>query len=232
MNKKTNELQDDNDFVNFELMTNSMNISSNKPHIESDSNNSNMNPRKNIQSDQDLISTTPSHIISGTIPSNKNYKEDNLNKNINTNSIHSFKNNDINPENNNTKDINNNSNISYNSNSKYSIKQNSKNIFDAKIFSDDDMSLNKSNKFINQNSNQNININMNNIDNSSNNSLLLSLNIKEINNEDTNYNDSNLANDIKKILPNDIYNNLNSSQNHLITNTKEVLKKLFKMPFI
>ena len=217
MNKKSNELQDDNDFVNFELMTSSMNISSNKPHIELDSNNSNMNPRKNIQSDQDLISTTPSYLISGTIPSNKNYKEDNLNKNINTNSIHSFKNNDINPENNNTKDINNNSNISYNSNSKYSIKQNSKNIFDAKIFSDDDMSLNKSNKFINQNSNQNININMNNIDNSSNNSLLLSLNIKEINNEDTNYNDSNLANDIKKILPNDIYNNLNSSQNHLIT---------------
>ena len=232
MNKKVIEFQDDNDFVNFELMTNSMHISSNQPHIVSDSKDINLNPRKNIKSDQDFISNIPSYQMSGNIPSNKNFKEDNLNKE-NFNNIYSFKKDETNRENNiitsknNSKQKNNNNYLS--SNSKNSIKQNSKILFDAKIFSDDDMSLNKSNKFLNQNSIQNMNsINMNNIiDNSPTNSLLLSLNIKEMNSEDTLNNDSNLVSDIKKILPNDIYNNLNPSKNQLIANTKEGLKKLF-----
>ena len=232
MNKKVNEFQDDNDFVNFELMADSMNISSNQPHIESDSNNINLNPRENIKSDQNFLSNIPSYQILGNIPSNKNFKEDNLNEES-INNIYSFKKDETNIEKNNitskndNKPKNNNNYLS--SNSKNSMKQNSKIHFDDKIFSDDDMSLNKSNKFINQNSNQNMGtINMNNIiDNSPTNSLLLSLNIKEMNSEDTLNNDSNLVNDIKKILPNDIYNNLNPSKNQLITNTKEGLKKLF-----
>ena len=50
------------------------------------------------------------------------------------------------------------------------------------------------------------------------NSLLLSLNIKDIASEETNNENDinfNLKNDIKKILPNDIYNNLNSPENQL-----------------
>ena len=232
MNKKVNEFQDENDFVNFELMTNSMNRSSNQSNIELDSNNINLNPRKNIKSEQDFISNIPSYQMSGNLPSNKNFKEDNLNKE-NFNNIYSFKKDEANIENNNVTSTNNNkqknNNNDLSSNSKNSMKQNSKNLFDAKIFSDDDMSLNKSNKFIKQSSNQNMNnINMNNIiDNSQTNSLLLSLNIKEMNSEDTLNNDSNLVNDIKKILPNDIYNNLSHSKNQLIINTKEGLKKLF-----
>ena len=100
---------------------------------------------------------------------------------------------------------------------------NSKNIFDEKIFSDDDMSLNKS-IFNNQNSNKNIN----NAYNSSTNSLLFSLNINEIPFENNNNEiNENLKNDIKKIIPNEIFNNLNYSNNQLITNVKEGLKKLF-----
>ena len=232
MNKKVNEFKDDNNIINFELMTNSMNRSSNQSNIELDSNNINLNPRKNIKSEQDFISNIPSYQMSGNLPSNKNFKEDNLNKE-NFNNIYSFKKDEANIENNNVTSTNNNkqknNNNDLSSNSKNSMKQNSKNLFDAKIFSDDDMSLNKSNKFIKQSSNQNMNnINMNNIiDNSQTNSLLLSLNIKEMNSEDTLNNDSNLVNDIKKILPNDIYNNLSHSKNQLIINTKEGLKKLF-----
>ena len=86
-----------------------------------------------------------------------------------------------------------------------------------KIFSDDDMSLNKSNKLIKQNNNNNIDIN--NKNNISSNSLLLSLNINEIQ-LDENY-------DIKKLIPSDIYNYIRCSGNQLINNTKEGLKKLF-----
>ena len=234
MHKKENEFQDDSDFINFGPVTNSVHISSNQLHIEPDLNNNIINPRKNLKSDQDLISNTPSHLISGNELSNKNYKEDFLNKNININmtSIHSFIDNKIESEKNNIEDENNNNFINNNyliSNSKNSMKHNSKDIYDAKIFSDDDMSLNKSNKYIRLYNNQNLNhININNNkDNSSANSSLFSLNIKELTSEDTNNNDSNLENDIKKILPNDIYNNLNPSKNQLISNPKEGLKKLF-----
>ena len=85
-----------------------------------------------------------------------------------------------------------------------------------KIFSDDDMSLNKSNKFIKQNESNN---KINNVNNNSTNSLMLSLNINEIQLDENN--------DIKKIIPSDIYNYIRYSGNQLINNTKEGLKKLF-----
>ena len=88
-----------------------------------------------------------------------------------------------------------------------------------KIFSDDDMSLNKSNKLLKQNSTNNKNINISNKNNISTNSLVLSLNINEIQLEDNN--------DIKKIIPSEIYNYIRYSGNQLINNTKEGLKKLF-----
>ena len=87
-----------------------------------------------------------------------------------------------------------------------------------KIFSDDDMSLNKSNKLVKQNDINN-NINLNNKNNSSTNSLMLSLNINEIQFDDNN--------EIKKIIPSEIYNYIRYSGNQLINNTKEGLKKLF-----
>ena len=87
-----------------------------------------------------------------------------------------------------------------------------------KIFSDDDMSLNKTNKLVKTN-HINDNKNIINKSNDSNNSLMLSLNINEI--------QLNENNDIKKIIPNDIYNYIRYSGNQLINNTKEGLKKLF-----
>ena len=86
-----------------------------------------------------------------------------------------------------------------------------------KIFSDDDMSLNKSNKFVKQNEVNNNKIN--NENNNSTNSLMLSLNINEIQLDENN--------DIKKIIPSEIYNHIRYSGNQLINNTKEGLKKLF-----
>ena len=89
-----------------------------------------------------------------------------------------------------------------------------------KIFSDDDMSLNKSSKLlIKQNSANNKNNEINNKNTDTSNSFLLSLNINEIQLEE-NY-------DIKKIIPADIYNYIRYSGNQLINNTKEGLKKLF-----
>jgi hypothetical protein len=87
-----------------------------------------------------------------------------------------------------------------------------------KIFSDDDMSLNKSNKLAKQNDTNN-NIKANNKNNISTNSLVLSLNINEIQLDDNN--------DVKKIIPSEIYNYIRYSGNQLINNTKEGLKKLF-----
>ena len=232
MNNKGNEEQEDNDLIHFDLMTNSMSISKNKSNFGIDLNDSNIQKKKYIKTDKDLANIQNSYLLSSSIPSNKNYKEDCINNNIDTlqNENNDSENiNKINDENVNIKEIKNSSNNNNLSiNSKAYNKQNSKNIFDAKIFSDDDMSLNKSNKLINQN---NSNHNINNIDNnSSTNSLMFSLNIKDLapeannNDDDINYN---LKNDIKKILPNDIYNSLNPSENSLILNIKEGLKKLF-----
>ena len=132
----------------------------------------------------------------------KNYKEDNINPILNNN-------------------LSNNSNSSIDKDQiKQSLnsKNNSKNLYDmnSKIFSDDDMSLNKSNKLKHNNS-KNSNINNNDI---STNSLVLSLNINEIQLDENN-------SDIKKIIPIEIYNNIRNSGNQLINNTKEGLNKLF-----
>ena len=100
----------------------------------------------------------------------------------------------------------------------FTDKNSSSKIYDlnSKIFSDDDMSLNKS-KEIKKNNSKNINMD-NNI---SSTSLLLSLNINEIQLDESN-------NDIKKIIPIEIYNNIRNSGNKLLINdTKEGLKKLF-----
>ena len=179
--------------------------------------------------------TTEQNLMSDNAPSlsltsnnkmldNKNYKEDNINNISNL------------PKkiNNQNEDINNNRDIkasTYSNYSKNSIKHNShnsKNIFDARIFSDDDMSIKKSNKFNNSNNN---NQNINNLENSSTNSLFLSININEMPLEDINDNNNdvseNLKNEIKKIIPIEIYNNLIPSQNQLVMNTKERLTKLF-----
>ena len=88
-----------------------------------------------------------------------------------------------------------------------------------KIFSDDDMSLNKSKKLINKQNDSNNNKDLENKNINSRNSFLLSLNINEIQLDDNN--------DIKKIIPSDIYNYIRYSGNQLINNTKEGLKKLF-----
>ena len=94
-------------------------------------------------------------------------------------------------------------------------------VFDInnKIFSDDDMSLNKSSKLLlkQNSSNDKDGLNNKNIDTS--NSFLLSMNINEIQLEENN--------DIKKIIPSDIYNYIRYSGNQLINNTREGLKKLF-----
>ena len=89
-----------------------------------------------------------------------------------------------------------------------------------KIFSDDDMSLNKSKKLINKQNDSNNNKDLENKNINSRNSFLLSLNINEIQLDENN-------NDIKKIIPSDIYNYIRYSGNQLINNTKEGLKKLF-----
>ena len=234
MDKKRSEDNEDNDFVNSELTANSVGISNNHYNYGLESNNNSINKRNYIKSEQNLINNSPSHLLTSNniLLDNKNYKEDKINNmSINKNNENNLTlkkfNNNQNEENYNIKDIKNSTysnNYDYiNSNIKNSIKQNSKNIFDARIFSDDDMSLNKSNKFNNSNNNQNIN----KLENSSTNSLLLSLNINEMPLEDINNDNNDLKNEIKKIIPTDIYNNLNSSQNQLIINTKEGLKKLF-----
>ena len=212
MDKSINKDQNDSDFVNFGILTNSVGVS-HQSNLKIDQNINSINKRNYVKSNQDIISNPSSNLLyskKNILSKNKNYQEDSINNTSSNNKI------DVN--------LNENTNNLNNNNTMNSNRQASKNIFDARIFSDDDMSLNKSNKFINQNTNQNLN------NNNSSNSLLLSLNINEIQLDDINNNDpdiNTIKNDIKKIIPNDIFNNLNSSQNHLFTNIKEGLKKLF-----
>ena len=84
MNNKGNKNQEDNDFIHFYLMTNSMNISNNHPNFEIDLNNNNISKRKFIKTDKDLDNISNSYLLSSSIPSNKNYKEDYINNNANT----------------------------------------------------------------------------------------------------------------------------------------------------
>ena len=212
MDKNINKDQDDSDFVNFGMLTNSVGVSY-QSNFRIDQNINSINKRNYVKSNQDIISNPSSDLLyskKNMLSKNKNYQEDSIN-NIPSNNKVDAK-------------LNENTNCINNNNTMNSNRQTSKNIFDARIFSDDDMSLNKSDKFINQNANQNLN------NNNSSNSLLLSLNINEIQIDDINNNDADIntiKNDIKKIIPNDIFNNLNSSQNHLFTNIKEGLKKIF-----
>ena len=218
-----NEDGENDVFVNSGSMTNSAGISNSKYHTDLES-----RKKNHKTTEQNLMINTPSFLSTSNniMLDNKNFKEDN----ININNISKKRNNqnedNINIDN---RDIKSStySNYSHINNSKNSIKHNSKNIFDARIFSDDDMSIKKSSKFNNSNNNEQ---NINNLQNSSTNSLLLSLNINEIPLEDINNNNDesdNLKNEIKKIIPIDIFNNLIPSQNQLITNTREGLKKLF-----
>ena len=84
MNNKGNEEQEDNDLVLFDLMTNSMSISNNKSNFEMDLNDNSIHKRKYIKTDKNLANIPNSYILSSSIPSNKNYKEDLNNNNINS----------------------------------------------------------------------------------------------------------------------------------------------------